>query len=430
LSPPPLLAFLAIASLLVPAQGEKGEKGEKGDRTDGSRLAVYLVTFGPGPQVWERFGHNAILFRDTVIGEGPAYDYGRFSFEEKRFVLKFARGEMWYWMGREAGVEMIDRYLRLGRSVWIQELTLPPAARARLLDSLEANYARERGLYRYDYYRDNCSTRIRDMIDLVAGGAIRAALETAPSGVSYRFHTRRSLENNLLFYGGVMTALGPDADRPISKWEEAFLPMELQRHIREVEVLDPSGRLVPLVKGEIAVAESGLHGVPAQPSREPLLVSLGFGAGIGLVIALLGRLGSRRAAARRLFIVFAGLWELAAGLAALLILWFWVLSEHTVAHRNANIFQFNLLALVVLVSLSAVASGRVRGAGRAARLFAVATAVVSLAGPVVQFLTGWGQQNAEVVGLALPAHLGVAIGLVSVTGSPSLLPSEAPPAPR
>ncbi|HEX9754952.1 MAG TPA: hypothetical protein VGA42_04560, partial [Gemmatimonadales bacterium] len=82
MSPPPLLAFLAIASLLVPAQGEKGEKGEKGDKTDGSRLAVYLVTFGPGPQVWERFGHNAILFRDSVTGEGPAYDYGRFDFRE------------------------------------------------------------------------------------------------------------------------------------------------------------------------------------------------------------------------------------------------------------------------------------------------------------------------------------------------------------
>lgn len=99
---------------------------------DGRHLAVYLVTFGPGSQIWERFGHNAILIRDTVTSESTAYDYGRFSFEQKQFFIGFARGRMQYWMGRDDGVALINAYIRRQRSAWMQQLALSPAQRIRL----------------------------------------------------------------------------------------------------------------------------------------------------------------------------------------------------------------------------------------------------------------------------------------------------------
>ena len=427
-----LLAVFAGWGWVVPgvtlgrAVGQAGSDGGEG-ATGGT---VFLVTFGPGPKVYERFGHNALWFRDSLAGDGPAYDFGRFSFEEPGFVLNFARGRMFYWMGREAsGAALINAYLDRGRSVWLQRLAIPPAAAAAMRDSLEAQLAREGGRYRYDYYRDNCSTRIRDAIDLATGGAVAAQLQSAPGGTTLRFHTRRSFQSMLPIYTGVMISLGPSVDRPISKWDEAFLPMELQEHLRGVTVTDSAGHQQPLVLSETAVAETDAYRVPDAPSGAPKLILPLIGVALGLSAAAVGRRASGSAGARRAFLALGGLWALAGTLLGLVLLGFWGFTDHVVTHRNANVFQFNLLSLALLVALSRLAAGRPR-ATRSARLFALAVVVGSVAGPVIELLLRWGQQNAEVTGLALPVHLGVYLGLLGWNAASGPAPSAAPPAPR
>jgi hypothetical protein len=396
---------------------------------DGGRLAVYLLTFGPGPRIWERFGHNAIWIRDTLTGTGPAYDFGRFSFEQTNFVLNFARGRMWYWMGRSDGVGLVNAYAGMERSVWLQELALPPAARLGLRNALEAALARERGLYRYDYYLDNCSTRVRDALDAALGGAIRRHLDTVPTGRSFRDHTRLALESKPITYFAVMAGLGPATDRPINPWEATFLPAELRDHLRTVMV--PSGdTLRSVVLAEIQpIADEGRFAVPER-AADWRLRFLALGALIGGLLATLGKVGHRRVRARGAFLTGAAAWLLFSSMAALVLIWLWAFSDHVAAWRNANLFHFNLLSAALLPLLPAVvrrpdqlAPGRVR----VARLLASAVAASSLVGLALL----WGgsvQQNAEVAALTLPAHLGLLVGLRSLTStgevrSPSPSPS-------
>jgi hypothetical protein len=75
----------------------------------------------------------------------------------------------------------LDQYVRDNRSVWLQELEMPPAARLELQRFLEWNALPEHRFYHYDYYLDNCSTRVRDALDRFLGGRIREHTESLPT---------------------------------------------------------------------------------------------------------------------------------------------------------------------------------------------------------------------------------------------------------
>lgn len=386
------------------------------------RVTVYLVTFGPGAELWERFGHNALLFRNASSGESVGYDFGRFDFLKPGFVIEFARGRMDYWMGRDDGVALINRYIRLRRPVWLQELDLPPAAVTALRDSLDRALSRDRGLYRYDYYRDNCSTRIRDALDLATGGAIARRLKADTTGLTLRDHTRMAMAYNLALYTGVMAALGPVTDRPVTGWEASFLPVQLMRHLQGVEVIGPDGAPRPLVLGEVQLAESELFAVPESVPAGPTRRLAMIGVGSALLLLLLATGGRRSAPLRWAFFALAGFWELMVGVAALLLCWFWGLSDHLAAYRNANILHFTVVAFVFL----AVLPGMIRGNAPRLRIglfCARLGAVVSLLGVLVALTGVAGQQMGDISALAFPLHAGVLAGLAILLRTKTPSPS-------
>src|SRR5690606_19315610 len=119
-----------------------------------------------------------------------AYNWGLFSFEQDGFIVRFLRGHMDYWMDGMDAESMASYYIRSDRSIWAQELNLTPDQRLALRDFVEWNALPENRFYRYDYFRDNCSTRVRDAIDLALGGQLRAQTADALTDASYRDHTR------------------------------------------------------------------------------------------------------------------------------------------------------------------------------------------------------------------------------------------------
>jgi hypothetical protein len=375
----------------------------------GSDLRVYLMTMGPGAAVWERFGHNAIWIDDPSVQPDTAYNYGLFDFGQENFLLRFIRGQMWYWMAGFPTGPYTDAYVRDNRSVWLQELNISPRARLELREFVRWNERPENRFYHYDYYYDNCSTRVRDAIDRVIGGAIEAQTASLPSGTTFRFHTQRLTANDPLIFTGLLLALGQQVDRPISAWEEMFLPMAMRDHVRQVTVPGTNGARVPLVASERTLFEST---APPPPEAPPswLYWYLLAGTASGALAAGLGGLARRQAAGRFGLGVVAVLWGSLAGLAGVVLAGLWGLTDHVMAYRNENLFQVNplALALAILVPLGLAGSGR---AGEWARGLALGLAGLSLLGLVLQVFPGFDQVNGQVVGLALPIHVGLAIGL-------------------
>src|SRR3990172_469217 len=90
--------------LFFPAAGHAQQPGEN--------LHVYLMTMGPGTEVWERFGHNAIWVQDETFGYGVAYNWGMFSFDQPHFIQRFMQGRMLYWMQGFDAQATVDSYTR------------------------------------------------------------------------------------------------------------------------------------------------------------------------------------------------------------------------------------------------------------------------------------------------------------------------------
>ncbi len=375
----------------------------------GSELTVSVMTFGPGREVWERFGHNAIWIHDPVHGTDQAYNYGLFDFHQENFILRFVRGQMWYWMAGYPEQAYIRQYERDNRSVWIQELDIPPKARLELQRFLQWNELPEHRFYHYDYYRDNCSTRVRDAIDRVLGGTIRRQTAPLPAGTTYRSHTQRLTSNDPFIYTGLLVALGQGVDRPLSAWEEMFLPLSLREHLRKVSLAGPNGTTIPLVKSERTIFEST---APAPPDSPPnwLLGYLAIGLGLGASAIALARAAPGNRLVRAAFLSLVGGWALIAGVAGIILVGLWVGTDHVMAASNENLLQLSPLSLALIPLLAGARKNTTRVAAAKVAAWIAAVAVLGLA---LKLLPSFHQVNGPVIALAVPAHLGIAAALKS-----------------
>lgn len=372
-------------------------------------LRIVLLTMGPGDEVWEKFGHNAIWVHDPAGGTEKAYNYGMFDFRQENFILNFARGRMNYWMEGFDAYLTLDHYRQLNRSVWAQELNLTPAQAQQVKRLLEWNERPENRFYRYDYYRDNCSTRVRDILDLVLHGALKRATATRPSGTTYRWHTRRLVGQGAAtvpIFTAIDFGLGPAADRPISRWDEMFLPMKLRDEVAALKVTDASGRAVPLVSRQQTIFSATR---PPEPTAPPHWMLGYLLAGVLTAAAIGGlTLAARKSAAGRFGLALVtSLWLLFAGTGGLILLGLWTVTDHAIAYRNENLLQLSPLALPLVLLVPALAYGA-RWARRWASRLAITVAALSLLGFLLQALPWFSQGNGYAIALALPINLAIA----------------------
>ena len=382
----------------------------------GSDLTIYLMTMGSGDQIWERFGHNAIRIVDATRGTDSVYNWGTFDFHQPHFLQRFMTGNTLYWMQGDDIAETLATYRYLNRSVWVQELDLTPAQRAAVRDFIAWNALPDNRYYRYDYYLDNCSTRVRDVIDRIVGGQLKAAISPRLTNTTYRFHTQRALQFDEPVALGTNVGLGEVADRRITAWEESFLPARLQDHVRSVHVRAPDGSIHPLVKNEQQLFAANRPPEPTAPPHEMgrnLLIGVVI-AGVIASLALAARSGRR--SARIAFSTLATIWTALNGILGVILIVGWTATRHVFMARNENLLQFDPLALVLAVVLPlAVARGRAVGA---ARSLSLAILIVALLGLAIKLLPWFDQVNGEVIALTLPAHFAIAWAVLSLTVAP------------
>ena len=403
-------AILAAASLAHAAEGSTQPAAQPGDE-----LSIFLITIEPGDLIFEKFGHNAIVVHDSLAGTERLYNYGVFDFDQNRFFVKFLKGELDYWMESTDGPGTIAWYAQYNRSIWAQELNLSAEQKVKLRDFLLWNERDENKFYRYNYYTDNCSTRVRDAIDKVLGGQIKAQLDPRATGTTFRWHTRRLTRVEPIWYTLLNTVLGPATDRPISQWGESFLPLKLRDHIRSVTIKTPDGGDVPLVKSERTLFTSTRLPEPTSP---PLWWPWYFliGAVVGGIILLLARVAPRNKWARRGFGVVATGYAVLLALCGWFGLWTWFGSSHWAAWRNENLFGYSPLALLLVVTLPMVARRtKNRRAFQLAVWSAIFVAGSSVLGVILSVMLP--QRVAEPMALVLPINVALAWAVYNLSKS-------------
>lgn len=340
------LAGAVLAAVSVPAQAQSTAMAPLASTSATGRYLVSVLTFGPGDAIFERYGHNAIRVRDRVTGSDLAYNWGMFSFDDPGFLRRFLSGETRYWVAAFPSQPLIAAYQESDRATEEQVLALTPTQAEALALAVARNALPENREYRYDYFRDNCSTRVRDALDVALGGILRPQFTALQTDLTYRSESRRLSAPDPFAQAGIELALGPMADTRMTAWETMFIPMRLRDHLRSVTVATAAGP-VPLVAAET------VHYVARRPVERAEPGGLVLGP-LGPVLAMWGLLlipltPTMRRRSRIPAAILTGGWFTLTGLVGVLLLGMWLGSAHVFWYRNLTLLLASPVALIVAI---------------------------------------------------------------------------------
>lgn len=387
--------LLALAALPILAQEPPAATNQPAPR-------IGVMTMTPGTQYWARFGHNSIVVEDPLNGQRWSYNYGFFDFDQPGFFLAFLRGQMRYQLVALPLEVDLREYADEGRGVSLQWLDLRPDQARSLSEFLAWNARPENAEYGYDYFTDNCSTRVRDALDQALDGALSRQM-TGSHGRTYRVEAQRLSADVPWLYLGMHAGLGPFGDRPLSIRGEAFVPRRLADALSRVNNSDGD----PLVSERVVLLpdQLGLEH-DSVPQRRNYFTAVG----VGLAVLLLWLLRPSAGRIPRLTgaTLAAAIW-LVCGLGGFVLLGLWGLTAHVAAYANENVLLFNPLTLGLLAAVPALA----RGTMASPLLRRIALVVLSCAALALflRFLPFRIQSNGDFIALLGPIHLALFLRL-------------------
>ncbi|MBN2863862.1 MAG: DUF4105 domain-containing protein [Bacteroidales bacterium] len=209
-------------------------------------IKVYLITCGPGTETYSIYGHSALRIVDQNTGSDLVYNWGTFDFSTPNFVWKFAKGKLQYMLGVTTFNSFRQEYFLEQRWLQIQEINLEPEEKQLLLQLITENLKPENRKYRYDFFYDNCSTRIRDLLEKIMGSKLFYPPDVPDKTESFRFMTGKYQSLYPWLNLGIDLLLGIPCDRKADFRERMFLPIEMQNGLSKT-LLKRSGKMIPLL---------------------------------------------------------------------------------------------------------------------------------------------------------------------------------------
>ncbi len=322
------------------------------------RYNIHLVIMGNGDDLFARFGHIAIVVEDTLKDRATVYNYGTFEFDDRKLMFKYARGYLRFWLGTVSYKRTVRLYSLIDRQLERYTLNLTPKEAEDVANFLMENAKPQNRTYDYRHYLDNCCTRIRNIIDELTGGDLKASTSQNLSSHTYRYWTRKALTNMPVMGFLIDYVLGQEIDRPITRWEEYFLPMVLQEDLPTIKL--PDGR--DLVKEHQTVyARRGIDPSSHPPTWE-LITTIVLFVLIFLTLILPVILGPRKWA-KRLFATGLTLWGGLIGLGGLILILF-LFTAHLDTHWNENVIVTPVSHFILIWGAFTLLRGRQNIANR------------------------------------------------------------------
>jgi hypothetical protein len=292
-------------------------------RIAGAREHIELYTMGPGDDVFSRFGHGALCVMNDEGGSN-CYNYGTTDFSNPPHLIEdFLRQRAKFWVSTDDLDGMLAHYAQLDRTVYRQVLPLTAEQVQYVEDRLEHDELPEYREYYYHHFKDNCTTRVRDIIDGATGGALSRGNDV-PYPQTYRDLVRGGFSASMPLLTLSEVLVGRSVDKKPTVYEAMFLPSVLRS---EVEA-----RLG--VKPEIVNARK--HAIPAPDLHAGALLWLA----LGVLLAGLVAAGEVAGATwtRRLSLI---VWGAVSGLLGVLV---WSMAIYS----SRPEFRWNEMALVFL----------------------------------------------------------------------------------
>ena len=194
-------------------------------QADSCELRISLLTATPGDELYSTFGHSALRVVDNVNNTDIVYNYGTFNFDEPGFYTKFVRGKLMYFLSREYFETFIYSYQLEKRGITEQVLQLSCAEKEKIIYLLHENMMPANMFYKYDFLFDNCTTRLRDLIENTSNDKVRfKSVLNSPKTFRNLIHNYLDLNDKQWSKLGIDILLGAKTDAVMTSKEEMFLP--------------------------------------------------------------------------------------------------------------------------------------------------------------------------------------------------------------
>jgi len=226
---------------------------------------ISLLTCAAGEDIYSLFGHSAIRINDPVNNIDNCYNWGMFEFDsdEIEFATKFTKGRLKYYMAEQSFPEFMWEYQYFQRTVKEQLLNLTHDQKIELWKALEENYLPENRVYKYDFFFDNCATRIRDILQSVIGDKLVLKAHSNENEYSLRELLNAAVSNMPWLGFGMDLALGSKVDVKADNNKMMFLPKYMSEIYTNSEVVI-NGKNKPLVLSESTLINGKKHKADAS----------------------------------------------------------------------------------------------------------------------------------------------------------------------
>jgi len=221
--------FLFISSLFIFLNSYSIELSDS--------LRVSVLTVAPGNELYSTFGHTAIRVKDLLKGYDIIFNYGTFDFNTTNFYLKFAFGKLDYMLSVESFEGFITETISENRTIDEQVLNFNKLQKMNLVSLLISNYEPQKKFYRYKFFTDNCSTRIRDIISIAANDSLILKTPKIAADISFRKLFTKYLENMPWPRFGIELLMGKMTDNKAG-YDALFLPDNLKEAFSKAKLKD------------------------------------------------------------------------------------------------------------------------------------------------------------------------------------------------
>lgn len=306
-------------------------------------LSARLLIAGPLDLVHTYWGHVGLAIDDEETGQSMLYDFGHFSFEADDFYRDFLLGRMWY-LGLESTTEYFtSNYLPDSQYLFYYPLNLGNEKIKEMQILLKERVSPENSRYLYNYFTNNCSTIIRDVMDEVLDGQIKA--QTYPiKDRSFRYYTRTGVRPSLSLDIILSFLLGSNTDKTITGWDKMFLPIAIEEFVADMEYIDEYGVHRKVLGEKVILKETQKPSSPENPRLlwPGMLIT-------GIILALLWLFIPDRIIGR----VIRTLIVLIIGIPGIVLCFVILFTDHDSAYRNLNVGPSLPTVLLSLIPLFA-----------------------------------------------------------------------------
>ncbi len=303
-----------------------------------STMVVSVLTCTPGSELYSTFGHSAIRIRSVIYGSQGydiIYNYGTFDGYQDGFYMKFARGKLDYSLSRYDFKDFNSEYLNEGRGVTEQVLDLSVDESNHLFLLLEENYKPENRNYRYDFFYDNCATRIEQILRKATHGKLEIT-DVHADQYTFRSAIDTYLKHHPWSDYGIDLALGLPCDKKMAYGQSMFLPDSVFKRLAEAKI---DGR--PLIGSTEEIL------LPEVTETEPTIFSpLNVNIAWLLVCVVVGLIFLKK---RKYYIMTDRLTMFFTGIIGLVLVFLWFFTDHTATAYNFNLLWANPINLVIAV---------------------------------------------------------------------------------